>query len=323
MRKSESSKFVNNMETRKKFLSVIIILFSCLYCQAQEKAVSMLEGNPIWIYYRVCFGGKDPFEKNLYTVFSVNGDTVVNGKRYLKLYRESYKYKGITVNEFVGDELFDDGLEALLREDGNRIYAEKAFFEERFWWSRYISFELLDDELVMYDFNEMSKGNDINLWHNDVKTVKRFVGYDMVYLEDGTSCPLYKYYNYDEDKDFTPASLEVIDHIGCRNMFYGLLNYFDEPEVIQIAGYDWMGSKLNVYIQNGKIVYKAPVEDYIELSWIDKLIATKIENVYIKQSLDESTQKNGIGGIYSIFGQHLSLPQKGINIINGNKIMVK
>ena len=49
----------------------------------------------------------------------------------------------------------------------------------------------------------------------------------------------------------------------------------------------------------------------------------KIEDIYAKQSQDDSAQKNGIGGIYSIFGQQLSLPQKGINIINGNKIMVK
>lgn len=82
----------------------------------------MLDGNPIWIYYRYCFGGTDPFEKKLYTVFSVNGDTVVNGKQYLKLYRDSYMYKGITGNEFYGDDdHYDDGLYALLREEDVRI----------------------------------------------------------------------------------------------------------------------------------------------------------------------------------------------------------
>ena len=314
------------METRKKLIFVAMILLSCLYIQAQEEVVSMLDGNPIWIYYRYCFGGTDPFEKNLYTVYSVNGDTVVNGKRYLKLYRDSYMYKGITGNEFYGDDdHYDDGLYALLREEDDRIYAESSFFKKRLWWSYYKSFELFDDELVMYDFNEMSKGNDISLWQDDIQTSKRFVGVDMVSLEDGTSRPLYKYYNYDKDmwRD-TPANLEVIDHIGCRNMFYGLLNYFDEPEHgTRPNNTEWLGNRLNMFIQNGKIVYKAPAEDYIELSWIDKLIATKIEDVYAKQSQKDSILEKGLGSIYNVIGQRINALQKGLNIVEGQKIMLK
>ena len=38
------------METRKKLIFVAMILLSCLYCQAQEEAVSMLDGDPVWVY---------------------------------------------------------------------------------------------------------------------------------------------------------------------------------------------------------------------------------------------------------------------------------
>ena len=119
------------MKTIQKTL-LLILLLSCLYCQAQEEAISMLDGNPIWIYYRYCFGGTDPFEKNQYTVFSVKGDTVVNNKRYVKLYVDSYMYKGITVNDYYGDDHYDVGLYALLREEDDRIYAETSFFEKRY-----------------------------------------------------------------------------------------------------------------------------------------------------------------------------------------------
>ena len=321
------------METRKKLIFVAMILLSCLYCQAQEETVSMLDGNPIWIYYRYCFGGTDPFEKNLYTVFSVNGDTVVNNKRYVKLYVDSYMYKGITVNDYTGDVYFDDGLEALLREEDDRIYAETSFFEKR---NRkyYKAFELLDEELVLYDFNVMSQGNDISLWQDDLQTSKRFVGVDMVSLEDGTSRPLYKYYNYDKDMyRFMPANLEVIDHIGCRNMPLGLLNYFLEPELnARPNNTEWLGVKLNIFIQNGKIVYKAPAEDYIELNWIDNLIATKIDNVYAKQSQDNSIHEQGVANIYNVLGQRISVNSasseisvlpKGVYIVDGNKVLVK
>ena len=312
------------MKTRKKLIFVVMILLSCLYCQAQEEAISMLDGNPIWIYYRYCFGGTDPFEKNQYTVFSVKGDTVVNNKRYVKLYVDSYMYKGITVNDYYGDDHYDVGLYALLREEDDRIYAETSFFEKRY-RKYYKAFELLEEELVLYDFNVMSQGNDISLWKDDIKTNKRFVGYDMVSLEDGTSRPLYKYYNYDKDmwRD-TPANIEVIDHIGCRNMFYGLLNYFDEPEHgTRPNNTEWLGNRLNMFIQNGKIVYKAPAEDYIELSWIDKLIATKIEDVYAKQSQKDSILEKGLGSIYNVIGQRINGLQRGLNIVEGKKIMVK
>lgn len=314
------------MKTIRKifFITIILILFSCLYCQAQEKVVSMLEGNPIWVFYKYVGFINAPYEKNAYFVYSVNGDTIVNNKRYVKLYRDTYMYEGITVNEFYGDEMIDDGLEALLREDNNRIYAETSFFEKRN--RKYCkAFELLNDELVLYDFNEMSLGKDISLWQDGVQTSKRFVGVDIVSLEDGTSRSLYKYYNYDKDMyRFMPANLEVIDHIGCRNMPLSFLNYFLEPEPsARPNNTEWLGIKLNIFIQNGKIMYKAPAEDYIELNWIDKLIATKIEGVYVTQSQDESTHEKGWGSIYNIFGQRISLVQKGVNIVDGEKVWVK
>ena len=313
------------METRKKLLSVVMILLFCLYIQAQEEVVSLLDGNPIWVYYKYSFTYTDPLKKNLYTVYSVDGDTVVNHKRYVKLYVDFYIYQGITTKEYYGESWDYNRLYALLREENNRIYEDASSFEKRNWRKYYKSFELLDGELVMYDFNEMSQGNDISLWKDDIKTNKRFVGYDMVSLEDGTSRPLYKYYNYDKDmlRD-TPANLEVIDHIGCRNMFYGLLNYFDEPEHgTRPNNTEWLGNRLNMFIQNGKIVYKAPAEDYIELSWIDKLIATKIEDVYAKQSQKDSILEKGLGSIYNVIGQRINGLQKGLNIVDGKKVVVK
>ena len=190
-------------------------------------------------------------------------------------------------------------------------------------WEKTLAMEI--GYLSFSDFNEMSQGNDISLWKDDIKTNKRFVGYDMVSLEDGTSRPLYKYYNYDKDmwRD-TPANLEVIDHIGCRNMFYGLLNYFDEPEHgTRPNNTEWLGNRLNMFIQNGKIVYKAPAEDYIELSWIDKLIATKIEDVYAKQSQKDSILEKGLGSIYNVIGQRINGLQKGLNIVEGKKVVVR
>jgi hypothetical protein len=96
-------------------------------------------------------------------------------------------------------------------------------------------------------------------------------------------------------------NLEMIDHIDCRNMSLGLINNFFEPELsARPTNTEWLGIKLNLFIQNGKIVYKAPAEDYIELSWIDKLIATKIEDVYAKQSQDDSIHEKGMGSIYNV-----------------------
>ena len=52
------------------------------------------------------------------------------------------------------------------------------------------------------------------------------------------------------------------------------------------------------------------------LLWDDKE-ATGIE------SLTPSTSSKGEGSIYNLNGQKLSAPQKGINIINGRKVIVK
>ena len=54
----------------------------------------------------------------------------------------------------------------------------------------------------------------------------------------------------------------------------------------------------------------------------DEQTTTYIDNIMMEDEDGESSE-NTVQGIFNLAGQRLSAPQKGVNIINGKKVVIK
>ena len=120
---------------------------------------------------------------------------------------------------------------------------------------------------------------------------------------------------------------EQTPYVFSSPMYYG----YDEPtsELPYATNYSsWDGSH-SIYFYEDAAVYEAWSKVGIQtiyygggecrksnISWIDNPQATGISTV-------QNDVNNGKAVIFNLAGQRLSVPQKGLNIINGRKVMVK
>ena len=110
------------------------------------------------------------------------------------------------------------------------------------------------------------------------------------------------YYGLDSDVTEVPFSFHYGSWDGNHSIYF-----YDEVEVFDT----WT----KVGIQS--IYYGAGECKKSNIVWIDNPVITGISNVM------NSAEKAGKAVIYNLGGQRLSTPRKGLNIINGRKVVVK
>ena len=110
------------------------------------------------------------------------------------------------------------------------------------------------------------------------------------------------YYGLDSDVTEVPFSFNYGSWDGNHSIYF-----YDEVEVFDT----WT----KVGIQS--IYYGAGECKKSNIVWIDNPVITGISNVM------NSAEKAGKAVIYNLGGQRLSTPRKGLNIINGRKVVVK
>ena len=297
----------------KRFtLITALAAFSCLQSVngwAQEYP-TMLEGNPKWICLASEVDGVPTFK-----TFYLDGDTTINGKIYQKLYYD-WKYKN-------GKSVLAKPVNiAALREYDGKVLAAKTFYQEMFMelGNYYEAYEECNNEVVVYDWNVLREGKSIKVFQDGKTTEREIVERTTTEMSDGSKRIVYKLFNHDPEnlRRGQQAYVEIIDQVGCINMPKELVHYLWEPKNIS---YSSSSSKVIVgttmdFIQNNTIVYRAPMNAYVSYDFIKDFVPTGIEEIV-------NNEKLGYESIYNLQGQRINRLQKGLNIVDGKKIMVK
>jgi hypothetical protein len=183
----------------------------------------------------------------------------------------------------------------------------------------YEAFEELENEVVVYDWNILRDGKAVKVYQDGNVTEREILERTTIEMADGSQRALYKVFNHDPEnlKKGQQAYVEIIDQIGCLNMPKELLHYLWEPKNIAYPASSSKaiaGTVMN-FIQNEAIVYQAPKGKYVQYDFLKDLLPTGI-------SLTTFLPK-GKEALYNLQGQRINTLQKGLNIVDGNKIMVK
>lgn len=142
----------------KSVLYIFVLVASIsAYCQAADDNYTPLvrEGNE-WCYVTT------NIDQPHYTL-RINGDTILNGIVYKKLYRS-----GVFYNEQTEDWRLGTVLHSLVRENDKKVYAICQNINCSNRPTAIISLPgIYNDEVLFYDFNDM-EGFLQNIWHDDV-----------------------------------------------------------------------------------------------------------------------------------------------------------
>ena len=271
---------------------------------------TMLEGNPKWVFLSSPVDGKPTFR-----TYYLDGDTTINGRLYHKLYYD-WKYKN---GNFVNDHPVNV---AALREYDGKVLAAKAFYQEMFmeFGNYYEAFEERSDEVVVYDWNVLRDGQAVKVFQDGNVTEREILERTTIEMADGSKRMLYKVFNHDPEnlKQGQKAYYEIVDQVGCiTNVPRQLVHYLWEPKTFlyPTSSSASAGTFMN-FIQNNAIVYQAPKEEYVAYDFIKDMVPTGIEGT-------PSDSPSMGRGIYNLQGQRISTLQKGLNIVDGKKVMVK
>ena len=272
---------------------------------------TMLEGNPKWVFLSSPIDGKPTF-----MTYYLDGDTIINGLYYQKLYYVRKYKNGNLVNGHPVNI-------AALREYNGKVYAAKSFYKEMFMdlGNFYEAFEELQNEVVVYDWNSLREGKAVKVYQDGNVTEREILERTTIEMADGSQRTLYKVFNHDPEnlKKGQLAYLEIVDQVGCiTNVPRQLVHYLWEPKNFSYAYSSSNASDETImnFIQNDAIVYQAQKGAYVQYDFLKDLLPTGIE----EQSL--SPLPRG-GGLYNLQGQQIKTLQKGLNIVDGKKIWVK
>lgn len=317
--------------------------FSIVTAKAQKH--SMLEGNPEWVYCCYNFGFVWKHKGLSFFRYYIDGEYVdqENGEVFKILCMEMYTDKGEII---VGDTTLyyqdkNDGKKkfvvAMLKEKDGFITGgmfnqqDCCFYADR------------PEEEFIYDFN-LKKGDEYyvrylnrNMLHKHTVKDRRSIP-----MADGTERDLItvtgiEAYKPGYAKSWTDFpgfyDLEIIDGIGCINSVGQLLSshYYWEIDYYSIMHAvlpEPCCTRLNMFRQNGEIVYLAPESDpdseigeyyttFKPMPFYPEVTPTAIREIMADR------KKMGSRDIYDISGQKLKATKKGINIVDGKKLIIK
>lgn len=259
---------------------------------AQEQS-GMLDGNPIWVY---CGKGRyisDGVAQDVFSTLYLDGDTIIDDVKYHHMY-VTWKLKN-------GKYVLEDEppyFMADVRTEGNQLLRRKTTDDENGYYSAKEYFELRDKEIIIYDFDALKDADTISTFYNG-KEEKHSVTQSQATMADGSKRTVYIV----GGNRRVIKSFNILDNIGSINT--GLIYWVSDGS----SAYDMRDTPtLDVFIQHGKIVYKAPESEYRDFSFLDQL-TTGINSTHNdKPQLDNQP-------IYNLQGQRIASPQRGVNIL--------
>lgn len=346
---------------RRKFVFMLmshILLLQTTSLFAQTGHYSMLEGNPEWVYHFV--QPNHIYEKQAYVFCSypremflrlyVNGDTChLNNHVYTYVYYEAYDTEGKLVDNKYCFARMNPGYFKDLRESDGKVFGSLGnALGVRF------TKQLLEDmskydgnEVVLFD-DDLHKGDTLYVNHYDkyslveerkgVITVVPITGDSLVRVADGSIRHMLTY----ECKNYHGQMQYMIEGIGFINPDMVPLYAAFESHEDNIYAREWPPlhfCNLLTFIQNGKVVYIAPrCKD--DASYEEKAMSfatipfypditpeSVADGTYTMHGADVNSttfrKTPDRESVYNLQGQQSGEPQRGLNIIDGRKVLIK
>lgn len=284
-----------------------------------------------------------------------------DGKEYKGLWCEILDEKGEHVKMWLKDSQFvystNPFLLSLIEESDGKVYTASHWLQYQLCDRNGESDK--DYMLLLYDFN-YQKGDTLfsRLWlptkgglSEDIRQNK-VIDRSPITLADGSVRSLLKIDCNNKDNSYWSKIpgyyyVELIEGIGAINSYYQLINYLDWLDYFLPNSFNYSKefynttryAHLNMFVQNGKVIYIAPRNDpnaqvdenhttfkampfYPDITPESVASGKYSFNTSVQISKNDNSQEDYYSK-YNIAGQRINTLQKGINIINGNKIMVK
>lgn len=345
------------MRQMKLFLIAAVYMISV--SAYSQRHYTMLDGDPEWVYYAYNCGYMHIQEFGWYRYY-LSGDTILDGITYKKVMLDMYDADGNRVFLDPKSTLSKDityyyrypwthttpFLVGFLREEDDLIrgyYTESLSPKYRYQSPK----DIERTQRFLYDFR-MQVGDTIIVDYPKFKRMDKIrpvVDRYPITLTDGSIRDMILLHCCTSEHTLvTPWKIspgfynyEIIEGIGCINAQNHLLDYmYVDWRMVGMAGFinPWAPhcSHLNMFKQFGEVVYLAP--EHNPTSEIDEKYNTfhpmpfypDITPTSIKQTREdagEAVKPGTASGTYNVMGQKLSAPQKGVNIIDGEKVLIK
>ncbi len=301
----------------KKLILLILGIISCISLLTEAKAAEytpMVREGVEWtyrvrirIYY--AFPGQGAYLDTLFYKLKFEGDSVINGVTYKKLYRTA-----TPSNIYVSSK----SLLALMREHDKKVYRRPI--KEGSYFDTYLSSPLYFEEFdqLVYDFNV---GTGENLVEPCISwDAFKLLNSSEILLEDNSKRNLHVVSNDD-------FSMEVLEGAGCISRDQGNLLF---PVVRKEArseqqDYYFTHSLLCQKDEKGNMLFKSPYYDWLmevnEAIGVNKVTEPKTLGYQIE---NRTIKGDGAGRVFDIMGTLLhegnldgyTFPASGIYIIS-------
>ena len=187
----------------------LALLASLQVFAANAQGQSMLDGNPVWMYeqYVGVENGRYTLGDYIYHVYYLNGDTLIDGKLYHKMY-----YDRICDDIYVGRSIKGE-LIAAVREEGGRLLSPRSMYTKMWgdmeWY--YEAFDHTTDEVILYDFNALATQSSMPVVRDGISEAWQVASAGDVTMEDGSTSQSYTATDTDGN------SSTIIEGIGITN----------------------------------------------------------------------------------------------------------
>ena len=188
----------------------LAVLASLQVFAANAQGQSMLDGNPVWMYKQfvgVEYGRYTTLGDYIYHVYYLNGDTLIDGKLYHKMY-----YDRICDDIYVGRSIKGE-LIAAVREEGGRLLSPRSMYTKMWgdmeWY--YEAFDHTTDEVILYDFNALATQSSMPVVRDGISEAWQVASAGDVTMEDGSTSQSYTATDTDGN------SSTIIEGIGITN----------------------------------------------------------------------------------------------------------
>lgn len=345
---------------RQMNLLLIVAMYMFAVSSYAQRHYSMLEGNPEWVYYAYNCGYTHIQDFGWYRYY-VDGDTILDGITYKKVMLDMYDVDGNRVFLDPNSQLTKDVINywrypwtrttpylvGFLREEDDLIrgyYIESLSPKYRYKTPK----DIERTQRFLYDFR-MQVGDTIIVDYPQFKmdTIRPVVDRYPITLADGSVRNMIllhccsSVYSNDSPWKRTPGfyNYEIIEGVGCINAQNHLLDYmyvdwtckgqFGAPD---LGFYSTKCSHLNMFKQFDEIVYLAPEHNPVsqidekyntfhQMPFYPDITPTSIRQIHADANV--SNKSRTVSGAYNVMGQKLSVPQKGLNIVDGEKVLFK
>lgn len=299
----------------KKNLLFLATIFAAGNVAAQDVVPSMLAGNPEWSYYMTGWeltGLPERIIETYFYHFYLSGTTEINGRQYVNVCCE---WDEGTHYPYCFDNKIENNVVMHFREDDGRILAPLSDFPD-------IDFHPFlggktDEECILYDWNlqdekfpiiQVCLGEEDFLGYNNIKRLD-----ESITTLDGIARGVWR----------AQSGGRMIEGIGSIEST-GLLTKYLSSYSIPIGYFIENAACLNVFVQDGQVIYKAPdyqgdpeqeeesATTYKPDPYFGKLITTGIAPTLSSTAFARS---------YDLSGRPAAGNNSGVRIEEGRKVM--